>query len=169
MNAEFQSGSDPRVSSRIDAALRNVGTASPPSGIEGRILTRLAAERLSTAESRSVSPASRFARLSRLSAPALCALSSCLVAAVIVAGSVSHSRHNAPAQPSVAPVLHLPASGVGAASAAHAAGPASAPIPAGESARGHSRRSAQGRARIAPHAKKAPGVVVPNPPSNPQN
>lgn len=171
MNAEFDSGSDPRVSGRIDAALRSVGAATPPPGLEGRVLTRLAAQRVNSDLKSSTLPAfSRFGRIYRLSAPALCVASSCLVAAVIVAGSVSHSRRNLPPQIPVAPALHLPASGVGAASAAHAAGPSSAPIPAGKSQNGRSiRRSARGRARIAPRTKKPQGVVVPNPSPVPRN
>jgi hypothetical protein len=61
----------------------------------------------------------------------------------------------------------LPGQGIGAASAVHPAAPASAPVPAGQGARGRSsRRSGPGRARIAPHTPKAPGVAVPAPSSN---
>jgi len=166
MNHEFHTGSDSQLNGRVDAALRAIGAAAPPAGFEGRILTRLAAERVqNTASFQGL----RVTRFPRFAGPAVCVLSSCLVAVVIVAGSVSHSRHSVPSPSMAAPVLHLPASGVGAASAAQEAPPASAPIPAGKSARGHSRRSAQGRARIAPHARKAPGVVVPSSPAPPQN
>lgn len=181
MNTGFEFGSDPRLSGRIDAALRSAGEATPAPGLEGRILSRLAAER----KQRSADPGAlsgflrsgfsrvgftTFGRLSRFSAPALGCLGSLLVAALIVTGSVSHSRRNLPSQGPVAPALHLPGSGVGAAAAAHAAGPSSAPIPAEKSANGRSgHRSARGRARIAPRAKKAQGVVVPNPPSTPDN
>ena len=163
MKRDTESGSDPLVNSRIDAALRSISAAVPRPGLEGRILTRLASERMSMASMR-IPTFPGASRLRRYSAPALCVASTCLLGVVIVAGSVSHSRHRGAAPLPVAPVLHLPGSGVGAASAAHAAGPSTAPIPAGKSGRGRSlRRNRQGRARIAPHARKPQGVVVPNP------
>ncbi len=168
MKPEIDPGSDSRVNNRIDAALRSLGNSLPAPGLEGRLLTRLAAERMRMGSATNAFPASRTGWLRRFSAPALGTASTLLVGAVIVAGSVSHSRHIAPAPVSVAPVLHLPASGVGAASAAHPAGPSSAPIPAGKSARGHAIHR-QGRARIAPGAHKAKGIVVPRPAVAPQN
>lgn len=168
MKPEMDPYSDPRVAAGIDCVLRAIGRASPEAGMEGRILTRLASERARTPARLSLLP--RASRLRPYTTPALCVGSTLLLAVVIVAGSVSHSRRNAPAPGPVAPVLHLPDSGVGAASAAHPAGPSSAPIPVGKSARGRSlRHSAQGRARVAPHARKPRGVVVPNPSATPQN
>jgi hypothetical protein len=167
MNREIE----PVVDARIDAALRSVGTAKPAPGLEGRILNQVASARMAMeTETPGRAGAWRLSWLTRSSAPVLGVASSILVAGVIVAGSVSHSRRIAPAQTPAPPVLHLPGSGLGAASAAHAAGPSSAPIPAGKASRGRSAGHAgQGRARIAPHAKKAQGVVVPDPSANPQN
>jgi hypothetical protein len=75
-----------------------------------------------------------------------------------------HSRRIKPGQVVAPPVLVLPGNGIGAASAVHPAAPATAPVPAGQSSRGRStRHSGPGRARIAPHSRKAPGVAVPAP------
>jgi hypothetical protein len=94
----------------------------------------------------------------------------CLLAAVIVVGSVSHSRRIHSSSISAPPALELPTHGIGAASAIHPAAPASAPVPAGPTARGRSpRHSIHGRARIHAHARKAPGVAVPGPASISQN
>jgi hypothetical protein len=80
---------------------------------------------------------------------------------VVVAGSVSHSRRIRP-QLVAPPSLVLPGQGIGAASAVHPAAPA--PVPAGQPGRS-TRNSGPGRARIAPHTRKAPGVAVPAPPT----
>jgi hypothetical protein len=94
-----------------------------------------------------------------------------LMCAVMVVGSVNHSRRYAPRQAPAPPTIPLAGTGVGAASAEHPGAPASAPVPAGPSARGHaSQRGNHGRARIEPQARKAPGVAVPDPASRtPQN
>jgi hypothetical protein len=159
MNGALEPGS---INAAIDGALRSVGTADPAPGLEGRILMRLAAARVKA----EASPArfSLFAglRQRRLPLQALGVLTSCLLAVVIVAGSVSHSRHLRPGQIVAPPSLVLPGHGIGAASAIHPAAPSSAPLPAGQGARGRSVRRS-GRARIAPHAPKAPGVAVPAP------
>jgi hypothetical protein len=162
MNAETNSG--PRIDAAIDATLRHIGSATPASGLEGRILNRLAAERVKTDAEPARSPwAARLSRIPRLPIQALGLVTACLLGFVIVAGSVSHSRRINPGQVAT-PTLVLPGQGIGAASAVHPAAPASAPVPAGEPGRA-SRRSEQGRARIAPHARKAPGVAVPAPSS----
>lgn len=155
----------------IDAALRSVGTADPASDLQGRILNRLAAERIGAEVAAASSPLLvRLRRLTHVSTPALCGLSACVFAGIIVLGSVSHS-HKLHTNPILAPpVLALPAHGLGAASAVHPAAPASTPAPVGQESRGRSaRNSKQGRARIAPHAHKAPGIAVPAPPANSQN
>jgi len=152
---------DPRTTAIVDEALHRAGSVAPAPGLEGRILTRLAAQRLRMdslpAARLRGSPLSR-----RLPMQVLGVLTGCLLAFVIVAGSVMHSRKTT--HPLVAPPsLVLPSQGVGAASAVRPAAPASAPVPAGPAARGRSTRHA-GRARIAPHARKAPGVTAAPPP-----
>lgn len=176
MNDEFDPAIGTRTQAGIDVALRSVGTATPAPGLEGRILTRLASARLASEDKGLATAAVRLPGTGRLrpwrvfSAPALCTTSACLVAVVIVAGSVSHSRRTHPGPMAAPPVLQLPAHGLGTASAVHPAAPASAPVLAGLAARGRSlRRSTHGRARIGAHAHKAPGVAVPDPNANPQN
>ena len=161
MNAERESWNE-----RIDAALHSAGSANPTPGLEGRVLTRLAAERAAM----EAHPARMgfFARVPGYAAPVLGVATASLVCAVIIVGSVDHSRtrHSDPA----APVLMLPGHGLGAASAVHPAGPATAPVAAGPGSRGRSvQHMSHPRARIAPNAKKANGVVVPAPATNPQN
>ncbi|HEX4311379.1 MAG TPA: hypothetical protein VHZ25_15205 [Acidobacteriaceae bacterium] len=147
----------------IDAALRSIGSATPASGFEGRILTRLAAERMEmeTAPARG----SVVARLGVFPTRALGLMTACLLGFVVVAGSVSHSRRMKPGQGAAPPTLVMPGQGIGAASAVHPAAPASAPVPASQPGRS-ARPSSPGRARIAPHARKAPGVAVPSPASS---
>jgi negative regulator of sigma E activity len=146
---------------RIDDALRSAGASTPPAGLEGRILTRLAAARVADAQ------ASRLARWPRYSLPLAGFAAAGLMCAVIVVGSVEHVRgrtHHAPAPP----VLVLPGQGMGAASAVHTAAPASAPLAAGPGEHGRStRRLSHARAHIAPNARKAHGVGVPAPAPQP--
>lgn len=154
-----------RAGAAIDAALHSAGTAEPPSGLEGRILTRLAAERMRTGAlpARLLFP-SRLSRAAHASVPVLCGLCGCLLCVVVIAGSLSHSRHLHRHSVLAPPVLALPGQGIGAASAVHPAAPASTPAPPGQAGRGRAQR--RGRARIAPHAHKAPGVAVPAPNSS---
>lgn len=156
---------DPRANAVIDAALYSVGAVTPASDLQGRILTRLAAERLRNGNT--AAPSVFLPWLARVTRnPALCGVSACLLAGVIVASSVSHSHRMHAAGPGVVPpVLVLPAHGLGAASAIHPAAPASTPAPADQDSRGRSAQQTKGRARIAPHAHKAPGVAVPAPDS----
>jgi hypothetical protein len=81
-----------------------------------------------------------------------------VASAVIVVGSVSHSRHILP----IAPGLHLPATaqpGVGAASAAHVA---PQPVTSLPQDRPRSvRKTANGRAVISSQAKRPTGIAVP--------
>jgi len=150
---------------RIDAALRAIGSVAPDAGLEGRILTRLAAVRFEPAQS-----VHRLLRIPRFIVPLTGFASAGLVCGVIVVASVNHSHRYHPGLVAP-PILQMQGGGVGAASAVHPAPPASAaPVPAGPAARGRSaHNSAQhGRARIAPHAKKAPGVALPASPAAPQ-
>jgi hypothetical protein len=147
----------------IDAALRSAGSATPDSGFEGRILTRLAAVRL--AESR----VSWFGRCPRYTLPIFGFAAAGLVCALIVVGSVDHAREYHSGRVPAPPVLVLPGQGMGAASAIHPAAPSSAPLAAGPDNHGRStRRLSHARARIAANARKAHGVIVPAPPAAPQ-
>ena len=167
MDSGMDSGIDPRTKAAIDAALRSVGSATPAAGLEGRILTLIASERIKLEAAPPLSPLARFGRLHRVPARTFGLITACLLGFVIVAGSVVHSRRIRPGVVAP-PVLVLPGNGIGAASAVHPAAPASAPVPAGQGSRGRSaRRSGPGRARIAPHSRKAPGVAVPAPSTNP--
>jgi hypothetical protein len=155
--------SDPR----IDRALESIGAATPAAGLEGRILNRLAAERIAVA-----SKPARIAWLNkvmgrspRFSRHALGAASALALCFAIVAGSVNHSRRTSHGV--LPPPVPLAGQGIGAASAVHPAAPASTPAPAGEpgrASRSAERSPDQGRARIAPHSRKAPGAV-PAPPA----
>ena len=133
---------------QIDRTLRVLGSATPDPGMEDRIAVRIARESASAA-------APRFFRLPRLAFGLAAAAMAC---AVIIAGSVSHSRHILP----VAPGLHLPIAsqpGVGAASAAHVA---QQPVTSLPQDRPRSvRQTVNGRAVISSHAKKPAGVAVP--------
>ena len=133
---------------RIDRTLRLLGSATPPPGMEDRIDARLA--RASVSNKRP-----RFFSLQQFAFGVAAAAMACVV---IVAGSVSHSRHILP----VAPGLHLPGSaqpGVGAASAAHVA---PQPVTSLPQDRPRSvRQTANGRAVISSQAKKPAGIAVP--------
>ena len=147
---------------KIDAVLRAIGGAVPDPGMEGRILTRLAAARTST----EAAPVILGRRVPRFVGPLAGFASAGLVCGVIVVGSVRHSQQmHRGAQPAV-PVLQIQGGGVGAASAVRPADPGTAaPVPASPAARarGTHRTAQRGRARIARQAKKAPGVTVPVP------
>lgn len=164
MNDEVDRGMNPGTNAAIDAALQRLGSATPVEGLEGRVLTRLAAARMTHAEPVRKAERGRLLRLPLFTGPVLGVVAGGLVAVVIVTGSVSHSRRPRPSEVPGPPALALPVHGLGAASAVQPAAPASAPVPDGVASRGRSaRRTAHGRARIAPHAKKAPGVAVPGP------
>jgi len=168
MKSANEPDNDPRLTATIDAALRSVGTTTPEDGLEGRILNRLAAERLKLDTQSQSRP--RFGAYGSLTARALGLMTACLMGFVIVAGSVSHSRKVKSGSTAAPPSLVLPGRGVGAASAVHPASPASAPVPASQAARGRSlRKSGPGRARIAPHTRRAPGVAVPAPANAPNS
>lgn len=155
---------------RIEEALKSIGTAVPEIGLEGRILTRVAAARINgEADSGLGLPLPGLQRrVPRFVFPVLGFASVGLVCAVVIGGSVRQPVANA-ARPAVAPpVLHLPRSGFGTASAVHPAAPASTPVPPNTISRGHTRvPPGHGRARIARHAHKAHGVAVPPPATTP--
>jgi hypothetical protein len=130
---------------KINRTLRAVGSATPVAGMEDRIQRRLAS---ANARQRASRAASGFFRLSQIAFGMAAAVIAC---AVIIAGSVSHSRHMQP----VAPGLHLPTvsePGLGAASAAHIA---SQPVTSLPQDRPRSvRKTTNGRAVISPDTKK---------------
>ena len=144
---------------RVDQALRSVGSAAPTPGFEGRILNRLATERV---RMESEPQPSLWSRMPRFSRQALGLATASLLGFAIVAGSISHSRRIGSGHGPVPPPLVLPGQGIGAASAVHPAAPASTPAPAGEPGRG-APSSQPGRARIAPHSRRAPGAVPAQP------
>jgi hypothetical protein len=133
---------------QIDRTLRALGSVTPVAGMEERILVRLA-----QAKARNKAP--RFLGLPQL---AFGMVAAAMASAIIVVGSVSHSRHILP----VAPGLHIPTAsrpGVGAASAAHIA---PQPVTSLPQDRPRSvRKTVTGRAVVSPHAKKPNGVAVP--------
>jgi hypothetical protein len=173
MKEERNSGTSRRtaeaIEGRIDAALRSLGAAAPEPGLEGRILTRVAAARMDDAQFGG--PLThRPRRLAGALKPLAGFTCASVLCTLIVVGSVNHKRRTARGAAPPAPVLQMPGTGVGAASAMHPAGPAPSPAPAGNAGRGHAaHHERQGRARIAPHARKAPGVAVPAPAGAPQN
>lgn len=136
---------------QIDRTLRLIGSATPDAGMEDRILARIARPIANNATP-------RFFRVPQL---AFGMAAAAMVSVVIIAGSVSHSRHMLP----VAPGLHLPTSaqpGVGAASAAHVA---RQPVTSLPQDRPRSvRKTVNGRAVISSHAKKSAGIAVPKTP-----
>ena len=137
---------------QIDRTLRMLGSVSPSAGIEERILREIARANTSN-------KTTGFFRLPQLG---FALVAAGMASALIVVGSVSHSRHILP----VAPGIHLPVGvqpGVGAASAAHVA---SQPVTSLPHDRPRSVRKTQnGRAVISPHAKKPNGVTVPKAPA----
>lgn len=163
MNHDGMTGPALTPEERIDAALRAIGTAAPASDLHGRILTRLAAERIAPRRA-NTGLAALLHRMPRFAGAAVTAVFLCVAGSAIVIGSVEHSRslHRPPVV--APPIPGLPGNGIGAASAVHPAAPASAPVLAAPTSRGRARPPAtQGRAKIKRHAHKAPGVTVPPP------
>lgn len=108
MSEHFDKAVNPQTDARIDRVLRSLGSAEPSAGLEARVLARLDA-RLAEDEARK--PRWRMPRLTLGLAAAACAC------ALMIAGSVTHSRRMTPAIPGVR--LPVAASaGLGAASAA---------------------------------------------------
>lgn len=133
---------------QIDSTLRVLGSAVPTPGMEERILVRLA-------DAGAQATPQRFFSFPQL---AVGVMATVLGGAVIIVGSVTHSRHMLP----VAPGIHLPGAtqaGVGAASAAHVA---THPVPALPASRPRSvRKAVNGRAVISPDTRKHNGLPVP--------
>ncbi len=148
---------------RVDDALRSAGSAIPPDGLEGRILTRLAAARIAGAQGSRLAPWPRYAR------PALGFAAAGLLCGIVVVGSVEHAREGRHGRAPAPPMLVAPGQGMGAASAVHVAAPASAPLAAGPNDHGRStHKLSHARAHIAPNARKAHGVAVPPPATSPR-
>jgi hypothetical protein len=148
---------------RVDDALRSAGSATPPDGFEGRILTRLAAARIADAQG------SRFTRWPRYARPALGFAAASLICGIVVVGSVDHARETRHGRAPAPPILLAPGQGMGAASAVHVAAPASAPLAAGPNDRGRStHKLSHARAHIAPNVRKVHGVAVPPPATSPR-
>ena len=142
---------------RINEALRRLGSATPPPGIEDRIKTRLA--QAQSAHS-APAPGRRFFVIPRFAFGAAAAAIAC---AAIVAGSVSHSHRIQPVLPGIAA---QPPSSPGGMGSAGAARPASHPVEPSPTGRARSvRRLPAGRAVISPQSQKPAGVAVPKSPS----
>jgi hypothetical protein len=166
MNQDRNAGPMLTAEERIDAALQAVGSATPETGLQGRILNRLATERMAM-EHAPTGLAGMLHRMPRFAGAAIAAVFVCVTGTAIVIGSVDHSRgaHSAPVV--APPVPGLSGNGIGAASAVHPAAPVSAPVLAKPNSRGRSSRTAShGRARIRRHAHKAAGIAVPAPSEN---
>jgi hypothetical protein len=138
---------------QIDEALRRLGSATPPHGIEDRIKLRLAQARMSEQE-----PRSRFFAIPRFAFGAAAGALGCVA---IVVGSINHSHRIQPTLPGI--VARPSATGLGSAGAAR---PANHPIEPGPTERPRSvRRLPQGRAVISPQSQRPAGVAVPKSPS----
>lgn len=144
-----------RYNEQIDSTLRMLGSAVPDPGMEDRIFRHLA-----NAAVPGRSP--RFFSFSQL---AVGMAATVLGGAVIIVGSVTHSRHMLP----VAPGIHLPArtqGGIGAASAAHVSAHPVTALPEGRPR--SVRKTVNGRAVISSDAKKHNGLTVPRKAANSQ-
>jgi hypothetical protein len=125
---------------RIDATLRRLGSSTPTDGLESRVLARLRTE-----------PAAlrKTPRFFVITGPLFGACGAAFACALIVVASVGHSHH---AARTIAPPIPVTGSGVGAASAAHLAGP----HPVTPAPRGH------GRSHTKAHAQKPGADAAPN-------
>lgn len=133
---------------QIDRTLRALGSVTPVTGMEERILVRLA-------QAKARNKARRFLGLPQL---AFGMVAAAMASAIIVAGSVSHSRHLLP----VAPGLHIPTAsqpGLGPASAAHIAPQPVTTLP--QDRPRSVRKTLNGRAVISSKAKKPAGIAIP--------
>ena len=139
---------------QVEIALHLLGSAQPSAELQSRILARIA-----TAPAGAVSRPTiwRFFYMPRLAFGAATAV---LASAVIIAGSVEHSRHIT--LPTAGVQLAPAGSGLGTASAAHLA---TQPVKAANDGRGRSRqRTARGRASLTKRVPKPAGVAVPDSP-----
>lgn len=108
MSEHFDKATNPQTNARIDRVLRHLGSAEPPAGLEARVLARLDAH-ITADEARRPRWWMPQLTLALVAVGCACAL--------MIAGSVTHSRRMAPAVPGVR--LPVAASaGLGAASAA---------------------------------------------------
>jgi hypothetical protein len=120
--------SNPLTDPRLDAALRALGSVAPASGLEGRVLARLDAERV---RMRNTSRENR-AVFFRMTSSIFGVCGAALACALIVMASVSYSHRTNPVLPGT---MQTGGSGVGAASAMHRA----APQPLAPAPKGHGR------------------------------
>lgn len=143
-----------RSKEKIDRTLRALGSVQPRAGIEGRIAARLAQASLVKP-----SPIAGWSRLIMASAAGVVAC------AVIVGGTVSHSRHLLPNQPGI-PIPAETRSGLGAAGTTTVA---PKPIVAPAHGRARSMRNTQHQAAtghddVSSDAPKPQGIGVPKSP-----
>jgi hypothetical protein len=137
---------------QINAALRRLAHAQPPSDLEQRVRARL--QHKSAQRKTAGAKLMDFFFGQRIVFASAAAGMACVM---IVIGSVQHSRQRA----FPAPGIHLPAggSGLGAASGARIA---PGPIAVPEHARARSeQKSGNGRATVSRNAHKPKGVAVP--------
>lgn len=157
MKPDFFPGSENDHSQLLDETLRAIGKVTPREGLEGRVAIRLAHVR-NEAGAPTVHRSFSWSRL-------VVAASSCaVVCAAIIAGSVHHSRANLPAAPNGDIRLMMPSGGMGAASAAHLATQEVTPTGRPRAVRKSPDKSTDGRAVIAPDAKRRAGEAVPQQP-----
>lgn len=138
---------------QINAALRRLAHAQPPSDLEQRVRARLQHKSAERKTKGAKLVAFLFGqRIVFVSAAAA------LACVVIVVGSVQHSRQHA--FPDMGVHLSSPGSGLGTASGTHIT---PQPIIAPEHARPRSeRKEERGRATISGHTHKPKGVAVPD-------
>jgi 2-methylaconitate cis-trans-isomerase PrpF len=152
MKSDLFSTPQDRHNQMIDGALRAISNATPREGLEGRVAIRIA-----HARNEKLQPIHRGVSWARLVVTA----TSCAVAcAIIIAGSVHHSRATLPASPNGDIRLMGPSGGLGAASAAHLATQEVTPTGRPRAVR----KTTDGRATIAPDAQKRAGEAVPQQP-----
>lgn len=142
---------------KISATLHRLSQIQPKDGLEERVLTRLDRESARMQNSPAIQ-LRKFFLAQRLIFSTVAMLTGC---AVIVAGSVQHSRRKAleGAMPAAGIHLTAPEGGVGAASGARIS---PQPIVAPENSHARSERKAtNGRATIQKDTHKPSGVAVP--------
>jgi len=155
MNPRIANG---RHDERIDRVLHNIGSATPPAGLEERITARLARERAKAPVA--VTGGILFFGIPRIAFGMTATAVACIG---IVAGSVHHSHKIQPMLPGFEP---RPLSG--AMGSAGAQRPAQRPVPASPAGHPRSeRRQPEGRAIISPQSQKPAGVAVPKTPVQP--
>jgi hypothetical protein len=147
---------------KLDAALCRVARVQPPPGLEDRVRVRLELESMRIKKG----PSFRLGQFFRVPRPVFAALAAVAGCALIVAGSVQHSRQRA-LEGAVPPAgIHLaaPDTGMGAASGARIS-PQSIVAPGNNRARSE-RKVGSGRALIRKDAHKPAGVLVPESPGH---